>query len=79
MKIVTFHLRAVIERVTEIEMGLRRLFVFENLDRDGVCCKYWVQNWECEDITDTLNSSEHKRITDALHEHYKSASNTKQN
>ena len=80
MKIVKFNLRAVVERVTEIEVNMfgenTRLFVFENLDQKGVPCKYWVQNWECDDITDTLNNDNHRTIKNALYEHYKSASNS---
>jgi len=75
MKIKNSILRAVVERVTEIEVNMFgenvRLFVFENLDRDGDPCKYWVQNWECEDITDILNSDNHRTIKDALSEFYK--------
>jgi hypothetical protein len=82
MKIITSTLRAVIERVTEIEINLygenNRLYVFENLDERGVACHYWVQNWECDDITDTLDYIDHKEIKNALYEHYKSASNSKE-
>ena len=77
MKVIKSELRAVIERVTEIEVNMfgedKRLFVFENLDRDGNQCHYWVQNWECEDITDLLNSDNHTKINTGLKEHYRLA------
>jgi hypothetical protein len=72
MKVIGSTIRAVVERVTEIELGMRRLFVFEQIGKNGKSCDYWVQNWECDDITITLNYDEHKRIAEILHEYYKS-------
>jgi hypothetical protein len=81
MKVIESTLRAVIERVTEIEIPLygenKRLFVFENLDRKGNPCKFWIQNWECDDITDTFSLDDRMKICAALREHYKCAANTK--
>ena len=77
MKVIKSELRAVIERVTEIEVNMfgenKRLWVFENLDRDGNQCHYWVQNWECEDITDLLTNDNHTKINAGLKEHYRLA------
>lgn len=82
MKIVNSKLRAVVERVTEIEVNLhgedRQLYVFENLDHNGVACDYWIQNWECDDITDTLDYEDRSKIMSVLHEHYKNNSNSKE-
>lgn len=81
MKVIESTLRAVIERVTEIEIPLygenKKLFVFENLAKNGHPCKFWIQNWECDDITDTFNLDDRVKISAALHEHYKCAANTK--
>ena len=71
MKVTKSTLRAVIERVTEIEFDSHRLFVFENLGQDGKPCDYWVQNWECDDITDSLDRDEHEQIKHVLAQHYK--------
>ncbi len=82
MKIVNSKLRAVVERVTEIEINLhgedKRLYVFENLNQDGIACDYWIQNWECDDITDTLDYKDCSKIMSVLHEHYKNNSNSKE-
>jgi hypothetical protein len=81
MKIIESKLRAVVERVTEIEVYLfgekKRLFIFQNLDQDGIPCDYWVQNWECEDITQSLNNDTHRLIKDTLFDYYKSECNAK--
>ena len=81
MKIIDSILRAVVERVTELEVVLygerKVLYVFENLDKRGVPCKFWVQDWECDDITDTLPTDFVTYLQDSLKEHYKSAATTK--
>jgi uncharacterized protein YkuJ len=82
MKIVRSTLRAIIQRITELEVDLdgedKRLYVFEKLDEKGVACDYWVQNWECENITDTLDHDDHKEIKKALYDYYKNESNSKE-
>jgi hypothetical protein len=80
MDIVKSTLRAIVERCTEVEFHYKgqrkRLFIFEHLDSKGVPCNFWIQNWECDDITDLFNYSERKEITDALYEHYKCKANS---
>jgi hypothetical protein len=80
MNILKSHLRAVIERCTELEFhhkGQRkRLFVFEHLDSKGVPCDFWIQNWDTDDITHLFDYQEQKEITDALYEHYRSKANS---
>jgi hypothetical protein len=80
MNILKSHLRAIVERVTELEFHLKgerkRLFVFEHLDYKGVPCEFWIQNWECDDITDLFNRQEQKEIQDALYEHYRCKANS---
>lgn len=76
MKIIKSTLRAVVERVTEIELDSMRLFVFEHLNESGKPCDYWVQNWECDDITQQLDYDEHQHITHILHDYYKSMGNS---
>lgn len=76
MKVIESSLRAVIERVTEIEIDLygtpTRLFVFENLNKQAKTCGYRIQNWECDDITDSFNYDDQRRIMKSLQEHYSS-------
>lgn len=83
MKIIDHSLRAVIERVTEIEVLLygvnTRLYVFENLNERGIPCTYWVQNWECDDITNDIPNDTHTMIKNMLKEHYSSQSNINHN
>jgi hypothetical protein len=76
MKVIKSELRAVIERVTEVQFDGMRLFVFQKIGRDGKPCDYWVQNWECDEITQQLSYEEHKEITNFLHEHYKQEANS---
>ena len=76
MKIVSTDLRAIIERVTEIEYDGMRLFVFEYLDSRGVPHSQRIQNWECDDITKQFKYGERCDITKALYEHYRSKANS---
>ena len=75
MQIVDTILRAVVERVTEIHGVIdgdpTRLYVFEHLDKQGRPVETWIQNWECEDITNNLTWSERKEIFEAVENHYK--------
>lgn len=76
MKIINSTLRAIVERVTQIEWDGNHLYVFEHLDRKGVPATIWIQNWECEDITNNLTFEERKAIYSALEDYYKSESNS---
>lgn len=80
MKIIGTELRAIVERVTYIQFHIegekRSLYVFEHLDRNGVPYKQWIQNWECDDITDSLSPTEQKEIYDALYEQFKCKANS---
>jgi hypothetical protein len=75
MKIIDTVLRAIIERVTELEWhseGLRtRIWVFEYLDSKGNPHSRRVQNWECDDITDDFSSGELEEIYQVVTNHYK--------
>ncbi len=72
MKIHNSTLRAVIERVTELEYDNEMLYVFENLDKQGRPAKFWIQNWECDDITDQFNYNQQSQIAIALRDYYRS-------
>jgi hypothetical protein len=72
MKIHNSTLRAVVERVTELEFDGQRLFIFENLDKQGRPAKFWIQNWECDDITDQFNYNKISQIAIALRDYYRS-------
>ena len=82
MKIVNHTLRAVVERVTQLEWHHEgdkvRIYVFEHLGLDGTPAKQWVQNWECEDITNQFTRAELKEIYDTLEEHYKCKATSKE-
>jgi hypothetical protein len=75
MKVIKSKVRAVIERVTEVEFDLfgedKRLYVFENLDEDGKTCDYWFQNWECKDVTQFINYDDQRSIINAVQHHCK--------
>lgn len=75
MKVINTDLRAVIERVTELEWhseGAKiRLFIFENLGRNGNPCKQWIQNWECDDVTNQFSHKEQTEIFEAVNQHWK--------
>lgn len=80
MNVLSTDLRAIIERVTEIELELpttkgtvthRRVYVFEQLGRDGTPCGSRIQNWECDDITNDLSSREREEIFEAVNKHWK--------
>jgi hypothetical protein len=75
MKIVNSILRAVVERVTQLEWlseGYKvRLYVFEHLGQDGTPVEQWIQNWECDDVTSGFTREELKEIYDTLEEYYK--------
>ena len=75
MKVISTDLRAIVERVTELEWyseGAKlRLFVFEQLGRDGKPCVERIQNWECDDVTNQFSSSERAEIFEAVNEHWK--------
>ena len=74
MQIVDTTLRAIVERVTEIhcliDEELTRVYVFEHLDKQSRPAKTWIQNWECDDITNNLTWSERKEIFEAVENHY---------
>lgn len=75
MKIVKSTLRAIIERVTEIQYGDDRIFVFEYLDQKGCPHGVRIQSWECDDITSRFTREQQKEIEEALYEHYKCNAN----
>jgi len=74
MKITNMEMRAVIERVSKIEIGSQNnkkyIVVFEYLDAKGIPSEYKIQNVNNEDITDLFTPLEGKKITDALYKHY---------
>jgi len=76
MKILDTILRAVIERVTELEWhteGLKtRIWVFEYLDRQGNVYSRKVQSIDCDDITSEFSQAELTEIYDTLKQYYKS-------
>ena len=76
MKIVNSTLRAIIERVTELEWLHKgetlQIYVFEHLDERGVAAKQWIQNWHCDDVSHIFGYEERKKITETLYEFYKS-------
>lgn len=76
MKINSSTLRAIIERVTEIQYGEDRIFVFEYLDQKGCPHDVRIQNWECSDITSQFNRQEMKEIEEALYDHYRCKANS---
>ena len=77
MKIVNTVLRAIVERVTQLEWPREhgderfRLYVFDHLGRDGTPADRWIQNWETDDVTDNFSRTELREIYDAVDEHYK--------
>lgn len=75
MKILNSILRAVVERVTELEWhhkGARlRLWVFEHLGKEGETVDQWIQNWYTDDITDTFDREEQKEIFAAVDSYHK--------
>ena len=77
MKVIASDLRAIIERVTEVKVYFEsvgidnRIFVFEHLDRKGEPCKQWIQDWECNDITQGFNQSELIEIFEEVHKYHK--------
>ena len=82
MKVLSTDLRAIIERVTELELELpttkgtvthRRVYVFEQLGRNGKPCGSRIQNWHCDDITNDLSSKERAEIFEAVSNHWKNS------
>jgi hypothetical protein len=75
MKIINHTLRAVVERVTEVEWHHEgdkiRLYVFEHLGHDSTPAARWIQNWECDDVTDNFSLAEREEIYDVLKAYYK--------
>jgi hypothetical protein len=76
MKILQTKLRAIVERVSRIEVEIkgeiRHLFVFEQIGENGKAYDYRIQNWECDNITHTLDWEDRERIMKALDfPHYK--------
>ena len=76
MRILQTKLRAIVERVStievEIEGQIRHLFVFEQIGENGKAYGYRIQNWECDDITHTIDWEDRERIMEALgYPHYK--------
>ena len=77
MKVIASDLRAVIERVTEVKVYFEsvgidnRIFVFEQLDREGKPCKRWIQDWKCNDITRGFNQSELNEIFEEVRRYHK--------
>jgi hypothetical protein len=76
MKICNSTLRAIIERVTEIQYGDDRIFVFEYLDQKGCPHDVRIQSWECLDITSRFTREQQKEIEEALYEHYRCKANS---
>ena len=77
MTIIKSTLRAVVERVTQIEWNSSHIYVFEHLDEKGVAAERWIQNWECDDITNQFTRDEKEGIYYTLIEYYKSKANSK--
>lgn len=73
MQIVSTTLRAIIERVTELNWEEERLFVFEQLGKDGKPCAERIQNWECDDITNQFSREEREEIFKAVNNHWKNS------
>lgn len=80
MRVLSTDLRAIVERVTELEVELsttggtvthRRIYVFEQLGRNGKPCGHRIQNWRTDDITDDLSVEEQKEIFEAVENHWK--------
>lgn len=75
MKIVNTDLRAIVERVTQLEWpheGERlRLYVFDHLGRNGTPAGRRIQNWETDDVTDNFSRTELHEIYEAVDEYYK--------
>lgn len=75
MKIVNYTLRAIVERVTQLEWHTEgnkiRLYVFEHLGENGTPVKEWIQNWECDDVTQRFTRAERKEIFDVVEDYYK--------
>ena len=80
MKIVNTDLRAIVERVTELEWpheGERlRLYVFDHLGRKGSPVGRRIQNWETDDVTDNFSRTELQEIYDVVDEYHRSKSNS---
>jgi hypothetical protein len=74
MKILHTKLRAIVEKVStievEIEGQITQLYVFEQLGENGKPYGYRIQNWECDDITHTLDWEDRERIMKALEHPY---------
>ena len=70
MRILQTKLRAIVERAStievEIEGQIRHLFVFEQIGENGKAYGYRIQNWECDDITHTIDWEDRVRIMKAL-------------
>lgn len=75
MKVLKSTLRAIVERVTQLEWHHQgdkiRLFVFEHLDERGVPAEQWIQNWNCDDVTLNFTRTERDEIYQTLEEYYK--------
>jgi hypothetical protein len=69
MKIINSTIRAIIERVTEIEYYGINLFVFEYIDEKGRPHDMRIQNWECDDISKQFTDEELINIKDLLKEY----------
>lgn len=80
MKIVNSTLRAIVERVTELEWLHKgeklHIYVFERLNEMGAAASQRIQNWRCEDIAHLFNYEERKEITETLYQYYKSNANS---
>lgn len=67
------HIRAVIERVTEVTVPEfeHRMFVFEHLTDDHQVCFRKIQDWGCDDVTQDVPQNIRERIYKSLEEYYK--------
>ena len=80
MKIVNSTLRAIVERVTQLEWPHEgtpiQIYVFEHLDRKGVPAAQWIQNWNTDDVTLNFTPAERKEIYDVVEDYYRSKANS---
>jgi hypothetical protein len=75
MKIIDSTIRAIIERVTEINYNNMRLFVFEYIDQKGRPHNTRIQNWECDDISKQFTNKEWEDIKYLIEDYYRSKAN----
>lgn len=75
INVIHSELKPIIQRLTKINLSKdgesQSIYVFETIGRNGESYEDKIQNWECENITDSFNQEEQKEIFNACKNYWK--------